>query len=321
MPGNDSSYMWQGYIPKDDNPHSLNPEQGFLSSANQRPADGTYPYFIPGAYEVYRPITINRKLSALNSITVEDMMALQNNNYNVFAEQARPLLLKYIDRSKINKEERVYLNMVESWNLMNDPGQKEVVCFTAWWDSLQTTVFDDELIHDGKSLIRPEKFVLLEALLRDSSFKFIDNIHTTHIEDLKEIITLAFKKTIPYLNELTKNDKMEWGKYKNTTVYHLLKTNAMPFARTGLLNGGGKGIVNASQHDHGPSWRMIIELTTPTNAYAVYPGGQSGNPGSQFYDNFIETWTKGEYYKLWMMDEVDRKSEDVKWKMSFSPKA
>jgi penicillin amidase len=30
MPGKDSSYMWKGYIPMDENPHSFNPESGFL---------------------------------------------------------------------------------------------------------------------------------------------------------------------------------------------------------------------------------------------------------------------------------------------------
>jgi penicillin amidase len=112
---------------------------------------------------------------------------------------------------------------------------------------------------------------------------------------------------------------LKWSKYKNTTVYHLLKNNALSFARSGLLNGGGKGIVNATQHDHGPSWRMIVEMTTPTNAYGIYPGGQSGNPGSIFYDNFINDWTKGLYFKLFIMDPVDVKAGKFKWKMSINP--
>jgi Protein related to penicillin acylase len=37
MPGTDSSYMWQGYIPMEENPHVINPERGFVSSANQLP--------------------------------------------------------------------------------------------------------------------------------------------------------------------------------------------------------------------------------------------------------------------------------------------
>lgn len=93
----------------------------------------------------------------------------------------------------------------------------------------------------------------------------------------------------------------------------------MPFARSGLMNGGGSGIINATQHDHGPSWRMVVELTTPTVAYGVYPGGQSGNPGSKYYDDFINKWTKGEYFKLFVMDEVDVKSKKFKWKLTINP--
>jgi len=62
--------------------------------------------------------------------------------------------------------------------------------------------------------------------------------------------------------------------------------------------GGGENIINAFEKTHGPSWRMIVELTDDVNAYGVYPGGQSGNPGSMYYDNFINTWAKGKYFKI-----------------------
>jgi len=318
MPGTDSSYMWKGYIPQDQNPHSVNPTQGYLSSANQRPADSTYPYFIPGSYEVYRAITINRKLEGMFNATAEDMMSLQNNNYNVFAEQARPILFQYIDRTQLTAKELDYLNIVASWNLYSDALEKAPVCFNAWWDSLEVNVYHDELNMGSIPVIKPERFILLEAIEKDTSFKFIDDINTPELETLSMQVTSAWKKASTHLNTLEQNDKLTWGKYKNTTVYHLLKTNAMAFARTGLMNGGGVGIVNATQHDHGPSWRMIVELTTPTQAFGVYPGGQSGNPGSFFYDNFIDTWTAGKYYPLWVMNVNDFSDKRVKWKIHFS---
>ncbi|MGN6541207.1 MAG: penicillin acylase family protein, partial [Ginsengibacter sp.] len=46
MQGSDSSYFWQGIIPQDENPHLVNPERGFVSSANQLPTDTTYPYYL-----------------------------------------------------------------------------------------------------------------------------------------------------------------------------------------------------------------------------------------------------------------------------------
>lgn len=320
MPGHDSSYMWKGYIPMEENPHSLNPEQGFLSSANQRAADVTYPYFMPGSYEVYRPITINKELAALNDITIDDMKKLQNNNYNVFAEMAIPILLNNVDVNSISSDEERYLKMVSSWNKYNDTNQKGTTCFTIWWDSLSAVIFNDDLIRDKVPIIKPEKFVLLESIQRDSNFIFIDDVTTPNTETLREQVTLALKKASLRLAELEKENKLAWGAYKNTTVYHLLKTNAMAFAREGLDIGGGAGIVNATTHDHGPSWKMIIEMGNPITAVGVYPGGQSGNPGSKYYDTFVDTWSKGEYYDLVMMNASDIQSKKYTWKMKFSPK-
>lgn len=319
MPGEDSSYIWKGYIPSEENPHSINPSSGYLSSANQSPADSTYPYFIPGTYEVYRAITINKKLAEMSYITVDDMKSLQNNNYNVFAEYARPILIKYVKRDELTSVEKDYLEQVENWNLMNDPNETGVTCFVHWWDSLYNNIFMDDLTQTKIPLVKPEKFVLLEALIRDSTFKFIDNLNTTQVEDLYFQVTSALKKATPPLNELKKNNKLEWSKFKNTTVYHLLKNNAMPFARTSIMNGGGNGIINATQHDHGPSWRMVIEMTQPISAFAVYPGGQSGNPGSKFYDNFIDTWAKGTYYSILYMQKKDMTNKQIKWKLKFKP--
>ena len=320
MPGTDSSYMWKGYIPKDENPHSLNPAEGFLSSANQRAADISYPYFMPGSYEVYRPITINRKLAELNNITISDMQKLQNNNYNVFAEIAIPILLRNIDSTKLTNDEFRFLNMVSSWNLYNDVQEKGTTCFSIWWDSLNTVIFNDDLVREKIPVIKPEKFVLLEAISKDSNFIFIDDLSTDKLETLKDQVTLALQKASIKLTELEKENKLTWGAFKNTTVYHLLRSNTMPFAREGLNIGGGVGIVNATTHDHGPSWKMIIEMDAPIKAVGVYPGGQSGNPGSRYYDSFIDTWAKGEYYDLTMMKQKDIEQKNYKWKMKFSSK-
>lgn len=320
MPGKDSSYMWKGYIPMDENPHSLNPTEGYLSSANQRAADVSYPYFMPGSYEVYRPITINRKLAELTNITIEDMKKLQNNNYNVFAEMAVPILLQNIDSTKLTNDEFRYLNIVSTWNLYNDVKEKGTTCFSIWWDSLSTVIFNDDLVKDKIPVIKPEKFVLLESLSNDTSFMFIDDISTDKVETIKDQVTLALQKATLKLSELEKENKLSWGAFKNTTVYHLLKTNTLPFARGGLNIGGGAGIVNATTHDHGPSWKMIIEMGSPIKAVGIYPGGQSGNPGSKYYDSFIDTWAKGEYYDLKMMNQEDIKQKKYKWKMTFSAK-
>ncbi len=54
-------------------------------------------------------------------------------------------------------------------------------------------------------------------------------------------------------------------------------------------------MINATSERSGASWRMVVEMGDEINAFGIYPGGQSGNPGSKFYSNFIPIWANGEY--------------------------
>lgn len=96
MPGTDSSYLWQAMIPQDEIPFQYRPERGFVSSANQKPVDTTYPYYLGRDYPVSRGAIINRMLAGMQNISPQDMMAMQVDNYNIYAEWGVPLLLKNI---------------------------------------------------------------------------------------------------------------------------------------------------------------------------------------------------------------------------------
>jgi penicillin amidase len=251
----------------------------------------------------------------MQQITPQDMMGLHNENYNSFAQMMRPVLLKYVDEGKLSADEKKMLDLVRNWNLRSDFNEKGATVYQSWFDSLEVLVWSDELTK-AKNLY-PSERTLVEALLRDSSFKYVDDINTPEKETLFGIVTTALKKATPELLKEDTAGKLEWGKHKNTTVYHLLRTSAMPFARTSLPIGGGQHIVNATQHSHGPSWKMIVHLTDKIEAYGVYPGGQSGNPGSKYYDSFIDQWAAGKYYAIWFMHAGDKFDKNVKWKMTF----
>jgi penicillin amidase len=319
MPGTDSSYMWKEFIPRQDNPFSHNPEQGYLSSANQRAVDTSYPYFIPGSYDMYRGVSINRRLSVMSNITPDDMKRLQNDNYNVFAEHMRPLLLRYVDRDRLSPEALRFLSLLEQWNLNSDIQEKGPTIFENWVDSLRPALFRDELFRNDLPVIFPSDEVIAQCLIRDStSFKFIDNIITPETETLADILTSSLEKATPGLKKAEDDHRLEWGNFKNTSVYHLLRERMLPFARQGLPIGGGKHIINATKHKNGPSWKMVIHMTTPTEAYGIYPGGQNGNPGSPFYDNTVLDWAKGQHYKLWVMQQKEKEDKRVKATMKFS---
>ncbi|MBC7873652.1 MAG: penicillin acylase family protein, partial [Ferruginibacter sp.] len=316
MPGDDSSYMWQGFIPQAENPHSKNPERGFLESANQRPVDSTYPYFIPGSYITPRAVTITNRLAAMNSITPGDMMKLQNNYFNTLGEDARTILLQYVKENDLSATEKKYLEILKNWDLEASPDSKGQTVYECWWDSLQVGIWKDELSKVNPIPNWPAEQTTMELLKKDSAMKFIDDISTTQKETLFEVVTVALKIASVGLAEKEAAGELEWTKFKNPTVYHLIK-DLKGFARPGLKVGGNGNIINAVTHSHGPSWRMVVQLTTPTEAYGVYPGGQSGNPGSKYYDDYIDNWVAGKYNKLWFMREGDRTDKNVKWVMKF----
>ncbi len=316
MPGTDSSYMWQGTIPQQENPHLINPDRGFVSSANQYPADpDTYPYYLGGSYPPYRGLQINRYLSQMNNITPEDMMRLQTDNYNVFAEMARPVLLKNIDLTTLTDEEKNYFDILERWGLHNDPDEKGATVFVVLWDNFTKTVWDDELAQSKLPMVYPTESALLEGILKDSAFKFLDNIKTPVKETLQNDVTIAFKKAVVECKAADADGRLQWARYKATRINHLARLE--PFSRTDLPIGGGTNCINAAKEDHGPSWRMIVQLTRQTEAYGIYPGGQSGNPGSPYYDTFVDSWVVGKYYPLWVMTKEEAGDKRVKAKMSF----
>jgi penicillin amidase len=320
MPGTDSSYMWQGVIPAYENPLIVNPLRGFVSSANQMPTDSTYPYYLGTAssFPLYRGLTINRKLSAMSDITPEDMQHLQMENYNAFAEMARPVLLKYLDESKLSATEKKYVDMMKSWNLRGDANEKGATVFKCIWDSLEVQVWGDEMGRSKLPFPKPDAPTLVESLLRDSAFKFVDDINTKNkIETINDDVLIACKKACVNLQYLEKEGTLEWAKYKDTRVSHLLKIPAL--SRLHLMIGGGEHMVNAAKDTHGPSWRMIVHLTDDIEAYGVYPGGQSGNPGSKYYDTFIDTWTAGKYYRLlFLKKQAAEKNAQIKWHLTFT---
>ncbi len=317
MPGEDSSYNWQGFIPQSENPHSVNPAQGFLVSANQRAVDSSYPYFIPGDYINARAISINHQLSQMQQVTVDDMKRLQTDYHNVTAEAVRPALMKYLNTSQLDAPAGKYLQVFRDWDLQASPGSTGQTVYQLWWNKVYTAVYDDELHRSKPVAVYPNQQTLAEAILRDSVYRYADDVTTPQKETWQDDVTKSFIAAAQELAKLEQEGRLRWTDYKSPHIYHLLKQNLLPFAEP-IAVGGNGDIINATTHSHGPSWRMIVQLSDAPEAYGVYPGGQSGNPGSTFYDSFVQTWAKGQYYSLWMMKRSQTRDSRIKWTMNLT---
>jgi len=319
MPGQDSSYDWQGIIPNEENPFIKNPERGFISSANQKSVDPSYPYYLGTAasFPLYRGISVNKRLQGMTQITPEDMMHLQTDNYNVFALSARPALNKFIDLNKLSADAQRMVKQMNEWDLYNNVNAVGITIFKTIWDSVEDAVWGDELAGAAVPLTKPEDFVLLDQMCKDTNWTIADDIRTKNkVETFKEEVMIGIENATQKLLNLEKENKLAWGNFKATKVSHLTKIPAL--SRLNLPIGGGVNILNATTDIHGPSWRMVVHLTDEIEAYGLYPGGQSGNPGSPYYDSFVDYWAAGKYYRLLFLPKDKLiNHERTKWHIQF----
>jgi penicillin amidase len=65
---------------------------------------------------------------------------------------------------------------------------------------------------------------------------------------------------------------------------------------------------------------MVVELDpNGTKAWGVYPGSQTGNPGSPLYGHMIDRWASGNYYELLFGDNISS-SDKIIFTQKMQPK-
>ncbi|MCK8481457.1 penicillin acylase family protein [Psychroserpens algicola] len=308
MDGTNPEHDWQSFIPQEFNAHVKNPERGFVSSANQHPVDENYPFYVfNDGYETYRNRVINDFFKSKEKFSIDDFKDLHNNNYNLKAAELLPHMITSMDISLLTSEELEIYNQVKSWDLNNDIDQIGPSIWTAWWSKLYNMIWD-EFDSEDELLVTPYAYQAIYLLKNHPEDSFMDILDTPEKETANDLFVLAFKEAAKTLTDWkAKNGDYNWQAYKGTRVGHLLQS--LPaFSRFDLPIGGDRNIVNATSSTHGPSWRMIVEMSSPPKALGIYPGGQSGNPGSKYYDNMIDDWAGGRYYELNFMQHVNSTS-------------
>ncbi len=308
---------WQAFIPYEQIPRVRNPERGFVASANQRSTGLAYPYYYNGVFEEYRGRYINRRLAALDSVTVEDMAALQLDDYSLKAEENLPLLLARIDRSDLGPGEMAGLALLEKWNYRFPADGKAGILFEAWFEAVKKGTFDElYALRDSMEVLIPEPWRLTALLDDHPGHVTFDLAATPEVETAAEVVTRAFREAYADVAEALADADTGWAEYQGAGINHLGRIPAFSVKTPSAA--GCKDAPNALKGSNGPSWRMIVELADTVRGRGVFPGGPSGNPGSPFYDNTIEAWAQGEYYDLWMMTGPDDDSRPTRYRISFN---
>jgi penicillin amidase len=313
MDGSDTANDWHGWIPYDQNPTVKNPPRGFVSSANQSSTDPTYPYYINWRFEqYYRGKRINDKLSVMQKATVDSMRIMQMDNYSILAQDVLPTMLKYLDPSKMDKDQLKALEIIKNWDKHYEANSIGASIFDNWWYNFYNMVWQDKFDVKGLYLKYPSYDRTEKLLLTEPHSKWFDNPATTAKETCADIVAHSFHDAVNQL--VHKNgppgDKWQWGLIKQTFINHLAN---LPGFGTGDFVAGGRGmVINALRFNNGPSWRMVVQMGPQVKGYGVFPGGESGNPGSYYYEDMFNTWKDGKLNELLFLGSENEKSDQIK---------
>jgi len=321
LDGSNPANDWHGRIPADQNPTVKNPARGFVSSANQSPADKTYPYYINWEFESYdRAHRINNRLKVMTQATVDSMSNLQNDTYSNLAENILPTLLTAINTGTMSATEQEGFNTVSKWNKFFDAGEIGASIFEIWQKDLFKRIWSDELGDPDVPMRFPSRDRTVELLLNEPDSHWFDNIKTPQKESRTDLIQASFKFAIDSLQRKfgSIGDSWKWANVKHSHVPHLAKLPG--FGSKFLYTGGSKSSVNALAESNGPSWRMVIVLGKDIKGYGLYPGGQSGNPGSFYYDDMIDRWTEGKLNELLFLKSKNETSKRILTRLTLTKK-
>jgi penicillin G amidase len=287
LDGADPLHRWQRFIPHEHVATQVNPARGFVSSANQHSVDEGYPYwFFHGHMEYYRNRSVNNALTAPGPFSVEDMQRLQHSGFDLKAAEALAAMLPLVDTLDLDSTARATFHTLSAWDFLARHDREEEAMFQVWFDSVRTALWKPLQAH-ALPLGEPTAYntirILADSVLRATVEGSLD-------VDVRTTVQRGF---ILMVEQRKANGPLLWRTINNARVMHLARLAA--FSSEGLpVNGSGTAI-NAQRGNHGPSQRIVVDLSEPPTAWFQLPGGVSGNPGSRRYDDLLAEWYTDTY--------------------------
>ena len=317
---------WLGFVPFEELPYTINPSSGYIITANQsvHPEQPWPNYYARG----YRAEAIERVINQYISqkISVEDMEAMQINNYDYSAAYILPYVFNnvYVDSN--------ILTSMKEWAISENKFEMNIdssgaAAWAVFYKHLAEQTFEELVVTDklgneislqpGNSDSTSEIF---RTLLKDPNHIIWDDINTSQKENLTDILerTLVLAdESIVLLFGTEDYDKWSWGEIHTITYpTNLLGEAGIPIL-TNIVNigpveaGGSSFAINSTDWGFGddftigsyPSMRMVVDLSNFDNSLTVLPSGQSGHVMSKYYDDQVDNWISNNMYPLYFSRE------------------
>ena len=325
VPGWTGNYEWQGYIPFEELPFSLNPPEGYIVTANNAVVGTDYPYLISeGWARGYRAQAIVDLIKAApDQISVEYIKRMQGDNHDLLADSLVPILLEinFGDSALIEARQ-----LFGDWDYQTDMDSAAAALYMVFWQNLIDNTIQDDLpdyYHVGVGGTAKEIIRLL-SIQPDNAWW--DDPSTPDKEVLEDIFRLTFEQSVQELQkELGKDISVwQWGDL-HTITFENQVMNSFPFIKNVFNRGpfpasGGSSIINSTGWDPAnpyvinwlPSQRMIVDLNDLSNSVSIHTTGQSGHAYHPHYIDMADLWRKIYYHPmLWTSGQTQNQNASL----------
>ncbi len=311
-PGWEGEFEWEGAVPYDELPEVVDPESGFLVTANNRIVGDDYPHHITSDWlDGFRARRIEELLRASDEHDIESFEAMQSDNLSIPGLEAARRLGRL---SPTGQRETSALERLRSWDGRLDP------------DTIAGTIYQAFLLRLAREVARAAigDRDLCERWLDRADNGFMPHVTSpwrwhSHLMSLWEegdeeligrpwdgLVLEALAGALDDLGERFGPDPegWRWGHVHEMEFPHPLG-EANPLLRK-LLNrslraGGAQETVSQIAYDPNdpykavwaPSWRMVGDPTDPGRSRWQMFTGQSGHPASPHYDDLQADWLDG----------------------------
>jgi penicillin G amidase len=296
VPG-DGRYEWDGFHAPEHLPRAINPERGYVATANEMNLPPDYPnderrISFEWA-EISRAARIDEVLSAQPSHDVAQSMALQTDDLSI---PARRIMARIADLRAEGDAGRA-LDLLRGWDHRLARGSAAAALFEVWWTKHLKPALLDRVTTDpvARKLLIPGDTATLLATVEQG----ID----------PALLTATLADAFATCRALLGDDpaRWAWGALHHGFFPHPLApvTDAAPRDVGPLPKGGSGSTPMAATYrgtdfrvTAGASFRMVADVGNWDESRAINAPGQSGDPRSPHYDDLAPLWAAGEYVPL-----------------------
>jgi len=314
-PGWDARYDWQGFLPYAEVPRALNPQAGYVATANHYIAAPGYPHHLGFDWAApYRQRRIAQLIDAREKHDVATMKAIQA---DIVSEPARRLMVLLAGARPTSAAGRDALTRLTAWDGTMAVDRPEPLLFHAWRRALTQRIFADDFGDLAAEFVATAD--LTPALLRvlegsATARDWCDDRATPHrVENCASLMTETLDQTVAQLAQDSGRDVagLRWGDAHVAIAEHRPFSGVAPLARAFELRApvpGDTYTVNAAALSyradlpfsvrHAPTLRAIVDLAHPEQSLWVQATGQSGNVLSEQYASLLPLWRDVQYLPM-----------------------